>query len=272
MHKAIVLFSSGLDSTISLLKTIDDGYETIPIYIIRKAWATAQELPHAQAIVDILVTNKHRCAPLMLIRADPSWNYGDKLLNRDLYYITVLAANAAACHKAKFIVFGQELSSDRYRPEDTVGRFSEAGPDEILRMANEYFSKNGIDIRLMITNSRDIKVDMVRRYLPLFEKYGISPFQTFSCWHIGKNGKECGRCEHCIRKYLAFRNAGYTRARVVDHFAVDPLKRDQTEKLDSMLAFAYKNRDWPTVVELARGKEIIAEDLGKDIVRGLDLW
>jgi 7-cyano-7-deazaguanine synthase in queuosine biosynthesis len=215
MANKIVTYSAGLDSTTSLLLALERFKRStlVPIYIVRRGWPVSRE----KAVVQ-RVCKKLGIKPSLIDGS--KYNYGKKTENRNFIFLQKILPAVARRYKANVILWGEEETFG-YTNFYLQNR-QDLHPEFLLKI-NRWYEKKGYPFRA-VTIIGDIgKLSMFSDLMCLYKKYRLDPvFDTYTCWYVGKGGKECGKCEHCILKYCSLRKAGYSIRESVDCFASDP--------------------------------------------------
>lgn len=105
----------------------------------------------------------------------------------------------------------------------THGESPERGGDKsqrFLKMIKEHCRRN-YGTSDIITLLDGTKSDNIMAFLDDGEDRSII-LKTYSCFS-GENNKQCGRCQSCLRHYIALKNNNFSEKEILDKYVIHPL-------------------------------------------------
>jgi len=201
--KGLVLLSGGLDSTLALIKLLDQGHSVKPVFVDYRQWSRLAEMESVEEVWDWChVTFGDRLLPM--VRQDVQICSNDEGLGsvwgRGITLVG-LAAMYAYTHDNDydFVALGNHKGD--VGPDCKPGLF-----DRALAEALSVSTRGKLSLLLPV---RGLTTDNIGVEL---QNYGI-PFETmYSCYWCPpcgyKSKSEEYRCPGCRRKTLAMRAAG----------------------------------------------------------------
>lgn len=216
--KGICLCSGGLDSTLALIKLLEEGNEVTPMFVDYNQWSlegeeyTSSMTYHylkgsdlggnLETIATIKVDlNRYRLPETTAERIGSAWGRGIALVG--------LAAMWAYTHgdDYDFIALGNHKGD--VGPDCKPGLFDK-GMDAVLKVATR--GKMQLLLPIAELSIEDIGVELAH--------YGIPWEYTYSCyWYPPcgyKSENEAYRCPGCRRKVLAMKAAGVTDGKLLN--------------------------------------------------------
>jgi len=214
---ALVLFSSGLDSTYNLLKAKKNFKKITALFFDYGQRAASQEYVHVKRVCEKL--------DVEFIKIDLLWykNLGSTLLthglkptvfkslndinekdkpaewvpNRNGVFVNIAAA-VAESKGYQNIVIGVNLEEAGRYPDNTV---------DFVDRANLLFEYSTLSKpRLVSFSSNMVKADILTELLALMEEYAFGKEYIWSCYDSYE--RMCGRCESCLRLKNALKAHG----------------------------------------------------------------
>ena len=215
--KALVLFSSGLDSTYNLLKSKKNFKKTTALFFDYGQKSASQEYVHVKRAcekLDIefikidLLWYKNLASTLLSSGAKPttfnSLNEINKkdspaewVPNRNGVFVNIAAAIAES-KGYQSVVIGVNLEeADRY-PDNTA---------DFVERANKLFEYSTLSKPRLVSFSSDmVKANILKELFGLMEEYGLGKEYIWSCYDSYE--RMCGRCESCLRLKNALKTHG----------------------------------------------------------------
>lgn len=214
---ALVLFSSGLDSTYNLLKSKKSFKKVAVLFFDYGQKSSSQEYVHVKRVCEKL--------DVEFIKIDLLWykNLGSTLLshgvrpttydslkeikekdrpaewvpNRNGVFVNIAAAIAES-KGFNNIVIGVNLEEAGRYPDNTV---------EFVDRANRLFEYSTLSKPQLVSFSSDMmKADMLTELLELMKEYSLDKEYIWSCYNSYE--RMCGRCESCLRLKNALKAHG----------------------------------------------------------------
>ena len=210
--KGICLCSGGLDSTLALVKLLEQGHEVVPVFVDYNQWSLEGELSALNSLKGISLLNRYILDYFYTIMVDLNsddlvspgigsvWGRGIALVG--------LAAMWAYTHgdDYDFIALGNHRGD--VGPDCKPTNMEELDP--VVRL----MTKGRIEIWQPI---RDLQIEDIGMQL---KDYGV-PFDILCSCYWGppcgyKSVKEEYRCPGCRRKVLAMKAAGITDEKLLN--------------------------------------------------------
>lgn len=218
MPRAVVLLSGGLDSTTAAAVAKSEGFELYALTIDYNQRHRI-ELDAARRVADWLGVKRHIVMPIDLrlfggssltddieVPKDvPAEEIGRKVPStyvpaRNTIFLSLALALAETVEATKIFIGISEVDYSGYpdcRPE-FLNAFS-----ELARWATKSGIEGGsISVEAPLMTLR--KSEIIRLGLSLGVDYGL----TRTCYDPLDDGRSCGRCESCLLRLAAFREAG----------------------------------------------------------------
>jgi len=214
MPKAVVLLSGGLDSTVTLACSVNDGNESIALSF-RYGQRHSRELDSARAVADHYgIEHKVIDLDMSSFRSSLIGGHGEVEKDRkdigkdipDTYVparnIIMLSVAAGLCESmgASSVYIGAN-SVDYSGYPDCRKEFFAAFEDMIKAGTKAGAEGRRIEIRTPILDLS--KADIIR----LGKRLDAPLHLTWSCYSGGD--EQCGRCDSCILRSKGFEEAGY---------------------------------------------------------------
>ncbi len=206
--KALVLFSSGLDSVYNLLKTKKEFKQVTALFFDYGQKAASQEYIHVKKICSKIKTD--------LIRIDLPWY---KELNSSLLNFSSRVAKFADAHEADLSKSVSEWVPNRngvfvsiagaVAESNNIGTIviglnkeeAERYPDnskDFLEKSKSVLQISTLSKPTLVSFSIDMdKQQIVSELYPLMKEFLLSPNFVWSCYESFE--KMCGSCESCVR-------------------------------------------------------------------------
>jgi 7-cyano-7-deazaguanine synthase len=210
--KALVLFSSGLDSTYNLLKAKKSFKKVTALFFDYGQKSAAQERACEKLDVEFikidLLWYKNLGSTLLTHGLKPTTfdslkDISEKekpaewVPNRNGVFVNIAAAIAEA-KGYQSIVIGVNLEEAGRYPDNTV---------EFVNRANGLFEYSTLSKPSLISFTSDMtKTDIIKELLGLMEEYGFGKEYIWSCYDSYE--RMCGRCESCLRLKSALKAHG----------------------------------------------------------------
>lgn len=208
-NRAIVVASSGLDSTTAIAMLKEKGYEVRLLHFRYKCQAESREVDAIKAIAEVM-----KCDATFIDL--PAWNSplitpGAKIATaiegaeyahewvpaRNLFFVSAAVAYAEA-HGFDTVAIGANLEEAGAYPDNEEQMF------ELLNDALHYSVQEGCRVRLVTPVGNLMKHEIVKEGLRL----GVPYHLTWSCYKGGE--KPCGDCGPCFMREEAFKRNGTT--------------------------------------------------------------
>ena len=214
MPKAVVLLSGGLDSTVTLAQSIDDGNETTALSF-RYGQRHTRELDSAKAVADHYEI-EHRVIDIDLssfrsslighskdIEVDRK-NIGSDIPDtyvpsRNMIMMSIAAGLCESIGASAIYIGATAVDYSGY--PDCRKEFFDAFERMMKEGTKAGAEGNSIMIRTPLLDMS--KSDIVKRG----KKLNAPLHLTWSCYEGGE--KACGHCDSCILRSKGFREAGY---------------------------------------------------------------
>jgi 7-cyano-7-deazaguanine synthase len=212
-HKALVVCSGGLDSTVAAAKAIRDGYDVMLLHFVYGCLAGEKELDAVQAISDRLGVNYkavdlrgifHQVKSPLLDKqrkispgeAGAEFAY-EWVPARNLIMLSV-ATGIAESIGASTIMLGNNLEESGAYPDNEM---------EFVNLLNDVLpyavaANKKVDIQMPVGNL------MKHEIVKLGETIGAPLDLTWSCYSDGD--KHCGSCGPCYMRKVAYQMNGLT--------------------------------------------------------------
>ncbi len=201
-YDSILSFSGGIDSTASLLNSLDREQCVQPLWV-----SFGQRNNDAEAVAVKRILTKLKMKPLIvkmnierhILEGWKDWNYIIPARN----FLFACFANAALKHsiKSKNFIYlcAHKDEMKHYRNTDKSRYF--------FAKSSEFFSLDSGKEIFVTTPFADISKTEILSYWRKnwVEKYKISPHDTTTCYY--EHG--CGRCEVCLKRTISLLAAGF---------------------------------------------------------------
>lgn len=218
MKKAVILFSGGLDSTVTAAVAKQEGYE---LYLLTISYGQRHsiEITHARHIAKWLEAREHKILELDLRTFGGSALTGDLdvptdrssqdrdsgipvtyVPARNTIFLSLALAYAEVLQATK-IFFGANIRDYSGYP-DCRPEFVRAFM-EVARMGTK-LGVNGAEIEIFTPLILLTKAEIIQRGAALNVPFHL----THSCYAPQKDGSVCGRCDSCQIRQEGFETAG----------------------------------------------------------------
>jgi len=215
--KALVLFSSGLDSTYNLLKAKKVFGEVAALFFDYGQKSASQEYVHVKRActkLDVefikidLLWYKNLTSTLLSHGVKPTtFNSLEEISakdkpaewvpNRNGVFVNIAAAIAESKGYQELVIGVNIEEAGRY-PDNTI---------DFVNKANELFEFSTLSKpRLVSFSAEMVKTDILKELLGLMEEYGLGKEYIWSCYDSYE--RMCGRCESCLRLKNALKAHG----------------------------------------------------------------
>jgi hypothetical protein len=212
---AIILFTAGKESLLTLALCLEMGIKPIPIYVEEEP--DLAEAKHKAKIIKTLkdeygiktykiLNESGRLRYCDLDEAENNWGAGTQFLS---YVLEVLPF--VEHFEADYILFGNEYSCDDYNycKEDFKSNFVFDQCSEWtkqLNMVGKLMTNNAVEVGSLVGPLHEIGVTRI-----LHERYPYLANLQMSCFSDTEEGKErvwCGNCSKCARMFVFFKALG----------------------------------------------------------------
>ncbi len=219
-YDIILSFSGGIDSTAGLLYCLDNNLSVLPLWIDFDQRNKVSEMQAAQRILARLGMRNNQM--------NLSVGFGDFILKgwedwsfivpaRNFIFIALAEALFFNSSKGKGTIYlcanREEMRKWKHRDKSAY----------FFRTASSFFkSDSGKNIVVTSPFREYSKTEILYWWKNHWEKkYGISPYDTSTCYY---NSGACGRCRACFRRTVSLLCAGYDADRNLEHHPLtDPV-------------------------------------------------
>lgn len=211
---AVLNFSGGLDSTAGLLYALDKKIEVLPLWV---DFGQRNNAAEHQAVKKI--ANKLKIKPLILkinLKKDilRGWKDWDFIIPGRNFLFLSLANSILKFSQAskKYIYLCAHKDEMGFRKNKDKSQY-------FFNKASYFFSiESNKSVKAGSPFSAYSKSEVIAYWRKNWEKkYGISPFDTITCYY----GGGCGKCDACLKRAICLLAGGYDLKNKVK---INPLK------------------------------------------------
>lgn len=200
-YDCVILFSGGFDSTAAFLKALDQGLKPLLLWV---GFGQKNENAEYKKVKEISKKIKY---PVSIIRVnlgkyiEEGWKEWDYIIPaRNFMFISMAAAFLSSSKKKKLKIY---LSAH----EEEIKKENTDKSEEFFRGCNYLFSKFYNKMFNIGTPFREYSKSEIAFYWKKewIKKYGISPYQTTTCYY----GNNCGLCKACLKRSISLLVGGF---------------------------------------------------------------
>jgi 7-cyano-7-deazaguanine synthase len=218
LKKAVTVLSGGLDSSGVASYWKNEGYEIFPV-TFDYGQRAKQEIRRAQEIASCLGVTSHKVIDISFMKElygstnvltdsskimPSSFRSNIIVPIRNAVFLTLATAYAFSL-EADTVAYGAHLTDQPYpdcRPEFTnkLAEVLNLGDIDAIKAGDHPPVKMWSPAIQGLSKSEMLKIS--------YKQLGEMVFRTWSCYLDGE--KQCGKCESCNNRKIAFRQAGIT--------------------------------------------------------------